>query len=86
MDSGEIMLMRDELAELIGTAPNDVSEIMTELESIGAISRRRERVPGCAGRASCASIMSGTSPRTSPAPPRQGTGGGAEAARCALGD
>ena len=32
-------------------APDNVSEIMADLESIGAISRRRERVPACAAPA-----------------------------------
>ena len=40
-DTGEIMLTRDELAEAVGIAPRSVSTIMTELEEIGAISRRR---------------------------------------------
>ena len=35
------MLTRDELAERVGIAPRHVSEIMTELEGIGAVSRRR---------------------------------------------
>jgi hypothetical protein len=48
-DTGEIMLTRDELAEQIDEAPKNVSTIMGELESIGAISRRRERVPGMRG-------------------------------------
>jgi hypothetical protein len=49
MDSGEIMLTRDEMADHISERPDKVSEIMRELESIGAISRRRERVPGMRG-------------------------------------
>ena len=48
-DTGEIMLTRDELAEQIGDRPDKVSAIMGELESIGAISRRREKVPGMRG-------------------------------------
>jgi CRP-like cAMP-binding protein len=48
-DTGEIMLAREEIAEQIGEAPGDVSRIMGELESIGAISRRREKVPGMRG-------------------------------------
>ena len=40
-DTGEIMLTRDELAEDVGIAPGNVSRIMTELEEIGAVSRRR---------------------------------------------
>ncbi|MDE2988510.1 MAG: helix-turn-helix domain-containing protein [Chloroflexota bacterium] len=40
-DTGEIMLSRDELAERVGIAPDNVSRIMTELEGIGAVSRRR---------------------------------------------
>jgi hypothetical protein len=48
-DTGEIVLTRDELAERVGCNVTDVSEIMGELESIGAISRRRERVAGMRG-------------------------------------
>ncbi|MDE2988511.1 MAG: helix-turn-helix domain-containing protein [Chloroflexota bacterium] len=40
-DTGEIMLTRTEIAEGVGIAPRHVSTIMTELEGIGAISRRR---------------------------------------------
>src|SRR5688572_10162237 len=48
-DTGEIMLGRDELAALIDEAPKNVSTIMSELEGIGAISRRREKVAGMRG-------------------------------------
>jgi hypothetical protein len=48
-DSGEIMLTRDELAERIGVHPDNITRIMADLESIGAISRRRERVGGLRG-------------------------------------
>jgi CRP-like cAMP-binding protein len=48
-DTGEIMLTRDELAEAVGIAANTVSEIMGELESIGAVITRRERVAGMRG-------------------------------------
>jgi hypothetical protein len=48
-DTGEIMLTRDELAEQIGVPADNVSLIMGELEEIGAISRRREKVPGLRG-------------------------------------
>jgi hypothetical protein len=48
-DTGEIMLTRDELAEMIDDRPDKVSAIMSELESIGAISRRREKVAGMRG-------------------------------------
>lgn len=49
METGTIMLTRDQLAKLVGISSDHVSEIMTELESIGAISRRRERVAGMRG-------------------------------------
>jgi Crp-like helix-turn-helix domain len=42
--TGEIMQSRDELADAVGTRPDDVSRIMTELETIGAISRKRVKV------------------------------------------
>jgi hypothetical protein len=48
-DTGEIVLTRDELAERVRCRPTEVSELMGELESIGAISRRRERVAGMRG-------------------------------------
>ena len=48
-DTGEIVQTRDELAELIGDTADHVSQIMGELASIGAISRRREKVAGMRG-------------------------------------
>lgn len=48
-DTGEVMLRRDELADAVGDTPEHVSAIMTELESIGAISRKRTKVPGMKG-------------------------------------
>ena len=48
-DTGEIMLTRDELAAAVGDTPRHVSELMGELAGIGAVSRRRERVPGLRG-------------------------------------
>ena len=49
-DTGEIALSRDELAAEIGETASNVSRLMTELEGIGAISRRYEKVPGMRGR------------------------------------
>src|SRR4051794_33695881 len=49
-DTGEIALTREELAAEIGETADNVSRLMTELEGIGAVSRRRERVPGLRGR------------------------------------
>ena len=43
------MLTRDQLAEMVGDTADNVSAIMGELEGIGAISRRRERVAGMRG-------------------------------------
>lgn len=42
MDTGEIMLSRDEFAVLLQVPGREVSRCMTELVSFGAISRRRE--------------------------------------------
>lgn len=41
-DTCEVVQTRDELAATMGVAPGEVSRVMTELEGIGAISRRRE--------------------------------------------
>src|SRR3954449_837982 len=49
-DTGEIALTRDEIADELGLAPATVSRLMTELEGIGAISRRLEKIPGLRGR------------------------------------
>jgi hypothetical protein len=48
-DTGEVLLTRDQLAELVDDTPDNVSAIMGELERIGAIIRRRERVAGMRG-------------------------------------
>lgn len=48
-DNGEIAAMREELAESVGITPREVSEIMTELESINAISRTRVKIEGMRG-------------------------------------
>lgn len=47
--TNEVMLTRNQLADLVSESPDNVSAIMGELESIGAISRRRERVAGMRG-------------------------------------
>ena len=49
-DTGEIMLSRDELAERIGASADEVSRVMGELASVGAIITHREKVPGMRGR------------------------------------
>lgn len=48
-DTGEIVATRDELAEMVGERPDNISQVMGELASIGAISRKRERVAGMRG-------------------------------------
>jgi len=48
-NTGEVALTREELAELVDILPQHVSAIMSELESIGAISKRREKVAGMRG-------------------------------------
>jgi hypothetical protein len=40
---------RDELADAVGTNADNVSRIMTELETLGAISRQRVKVAGMRG-------------------------------------
>lgn len=42
MDTGEIMLSRSEFAQALGVVPRQVSEVMSELAELGAISARRE--------------------------------------------
>src|SRR3954464_5993520 len=41
-DGNEVLADRDELARVVGCTPPHVSEIMRELEDIGAVYRRRE--------------------------------------------
>ena len=49
-DTGEIMLRRDEIADKLKEEPRTISSLMSELEEIGAIIRRRERVAGMRGQ------------------------------------
>jgi hypothetical protein len=49
-DTGEIVLTRDELADRLGVTSDKISELMGELEQIGAISRRRHKIGGMRGR------------------------------------
>ena len=48
-DTGEVLFTRDQLAERVRVPPQDISEVMGELEGIDAIIRRRERVAGMRG-------------------------------------
>lgn len=48
-DTGEIMLRREEMAEKLGTTPNNVSAVMSELKDLGAVSRTREKIDGVRG-------------------------------------
>jgi hypothetical protein len=48
-DTGEIVLSRDEIADRLGIHPTNVSRIMSELESIEAVSSRRDPVRGVRG-------------------------------------
>lgn len=48
-DTGEILLTRDQIAETLDQSPQNISRIMTELETCGAIIRRREKVNGMRG-------------------------------------
>lgn len=49
LDTGEIMLRRDQIAAEVGVSAREVSRIMSELCSYGAIARRRDRVEGMKG-------------------------------------
>ena len=44
--TGDILLTRAELAARLGLEPRTISELMTELAGINAITRRKERAPG----------------------------------------
>lgn len=59
-DTGEIVLTRDQLAERVGAKPNEVSRVMHELASVGAIIVRRERVPGMRGPGRAVYLMNPT--------------------------
>lgn len=48
-DTGEIVQTRDELADSVGATAEHVSRVMTELETVGAISRKRVKVAGMRG-------------------------------------
>lgn len=48
-DTQEIAATREELAQAVGTSPGEVSRLMGELEGIGAISKKRERIAGMRG-------------------------------------
>jgi hypothetical protein len=48
-DTGAISLRRDEIAGRLGIAADDVSRVMGELQTVGAIIRHRERVAGMRG-------------------------------------
>lgn len=72
-DTGEIPLTRDELATAVGVAPRTVSEIMTELEGITAITRhshgRRVRYavhPSRRGGSAAGTEGGGTAPEAEP--------------------
>lgn len=47
--TGEVLLSREDLAEALSMQPKHVSEIITELESLGAVSRKRRPVEGMKG-------------------------------------
>jgi hypothetical protein len=49
LDTGEIMLTREEIADKIGEQPETISRIMSELVDFGAISRQRQKVGGMRG-------------------------------------
>lgn len=57
-DTGEIRQSRDELAMAMNARPEHISALMTELESIGAISRKRVKVAGMRGPGTVRYFMS----------------------------
>lgn len=48
-DTGEILLTREEMGEMLSIKADHITEIMTELSEMGAITRKRERVKGMKG-------------------------------------
>lgn len=48
-NTGAVTLTREELAELIGTEPRNISSMMGTLEGMGVIYRRRQKVAGMRG-------------------------------------
>lgn len=48
-ETGEIRQSRGQIAESLGISADDISRIMTELEKVGAISRKRDRTAGRRG-------------------------------------
>lgn len=48
-ETGHIVATREALAEAVGASVQDVSRVMTELVSIGAVTRWTEKVPGLRG-------------------------------------
>lgn len=49
-DTGEVMLSREDLATRCEASPNAITDVLGELESIGAITRSRRAVAGMRGR------------------------------------
>lgn len=47
--TGQVMLTREEIAEQVGIAVQEVSKIMNELVSFGAIFSEREKIAGMRG-------------------------------------
>lgn len=49
-DTGACELTREEIADRVGCAPNDISRIMSTLERMGVVRRDRVKVDGLRGR------------------------------------
>ena len=49
-DTGEVMLSREELATKCEASPNAITDVLAELEGIGAITRSRRAMAGIRGR------------------------------------
>lgn len=48
-DTGEIMLSRNEMAELVDTHPDHITRVMRELAGFGAVTMRYQKVKGLRG-------------------------------------
>src|SRR3954454_9683092 len=68
-DGNGVLADRDELARVVGCTPTHVSELMGELEAVGAVYRRRAGRGGASPVAAGVVVLVLPSPRSAPPPP-----------------